>query len=86
MLCSNGSCGRIYLPEATTKHKSKLSPDVERADGDGPELVSITGYTEPRRKPPTPGEIEDRVFASKKSGLSITEAEEWLPVPEREGR
>jgi hypothetical protein len=57
MICSNPDCGRIYSSSDVLKHKSKLGPDIKRYE-DGPELVMISGYTDMKRKAPTPGEIE----------------------------
>src|SRR5215217_6559646 len=64
MVCSNGDCGRIYSPNEVRKHKSKLGPEIEKRaiDGDGPEVVPITDYTNMKRKIPTPGDIEDKAF------------------------
>lgn len=76
-LCSY--CGREYLPDSVNKHKSKLRPDKSAYENDGPELITLDDYTTPRKKKPTQGDIEDRAFTSKKSGLSITSYEEYLP-------
>ena len=62
MICSNPDCGRMYTPDDVTKHKSKLGPELQKRNhdgGDGPLLVSITDYTSPKKRTPTPGEIED---------------------------
>jgi hypothetical protein len=49
-VCSNISCQRTYNPDSVQKHKSKLGPSKSRYDNEGPELVSITGYTNPNKK------------------------------------
>ena len=41
--------------------------------------LSITGYTEKRKKSPSVGEAEEKMMASKKSGFSWTDVQVWLP-------
>lgn len=71
-------CHTYAIPDAVKKHKkSKLGPEIEKSKTDVPLVVPITGYTSPRKRSSTPGEIEDKAFTSRKSGVSITSAEEW---------
>jgi len=67
-ICSNPDCERTYTPDEVTKHKSKLGPELQKrahaaADGDGPLLVAITDYTSPKKRSPTPGEVEGLTMA-----------------------
>lgn len=89
MICSNGQCGRVYSADDVTKHRAKLGPELQKRNqdgGDGQLLVAITDYTSPKKKTPTPGEIEDLAMVRKKSGMSITSYEEYLPDKEERDR
>lgn len=81
MICSY--CGREYLPDSVKKHKMGLQPSKNPYDNTGPELIPLTGYGRPNKKKPQITEYEDIYFVSRKSGMSITKSEEWLPAEER---
>jgi hypothetical protein len=77
-VCSNPSCGREYLPDSVKKHKTGLHPLKDLYETDA-ELMPLTHFTGKKKKKPEITAYEDRYFVSKKSGLSITSSEEWLP-------
>jgi DNA-directed RNA polymerase subunit M/transcription elongation factor TFIIS len=77
MICSG--CGNVYNPDSINKHHMDLQPEISQYRNDGPELVPMTEYAEPQKKKPTIGDIEDKVFVSRKSGMSITSVEEYFP-------
>jgi hypothetical protein len=79
MICSNPVCGRTYLPDSVQKHKRKMSPDKSYTDIGAPELVSMTNFTNTKKKTETIMDKEERLMAQKKSGFSWTNIEEWLP-------
>ena len=76
-ICSN--CQRIYSQDNVTKHKSKLVPEIDPYRNEGPELVSITGYADPKKKKPTIGDIEDQHWVRQGKGRKILEVDEWVP-------
>jgi hypothetical protein len=78
-ICSNGSCGREYLPDSVNKHKRKLSPDKSYSQQEGPELISLTGYATAQKKKPSILDKEDKAWVSQGSGRSIIDAEEFYP-------
>jgi hypothetical protein len=82
MVCSNPQCGRVYNEGSITKHRSKLKP---AKDLDAPMLIPLTEYHnyDGKRKKKEVTKYEDDYFVSRKSGLSITDSEEFLPAGDR---
>jgi hypothetical protein len=78
-VCSNPSCGRVYQPNSVKKHKTGLHPVVDPYEIEGPALLPLTSYYTKKKKKPSLGDKEDQAFVSKKSELSITSYEEYLP-------
>ncbi len=76
-------CLHEYLPDSVKLHKSKLGPTKGYYDkDDGPELINIREYTEPRKKKPSILDKEDRIWASQGSGRSIIDYDEFYPEGE----
>ena len=45
MICSNGSCGKIYQPNSVRKYKTGLEPKKNPySTNDGPELIPLHAY------------------------------------------
>ncbi len=73
-------CGREYLPDSVNKHKRKLSPDKNRYETDGPELISLSGYAEPqKKKKQTVLDKEDKLWLAQGKGRSIIDSEDFYP-------
>lgn len=62
--------------DAITHHYSRLGPKKSAYESNEPMVEPMTDYTSPKKRAPTAGENEDRVWASQGSGRSIVEAEE----------
>jgi hypothetical protein len=68
-------------PDSIKKYKSKLGPLKDPYSNEGPEIVSMKDYTNPRKKSLSVGETEEKLMASKKSGFSWTQIETYWPEP-----
>ena len=66
-------CEKVYLQNSTKLHRKKLLPDNEEAD---PMFVPMTNYNLDKKRPQTPGEIEDQAWVKQGQGRSIVWAEE----------
>jgi uncharacterized Zn finger protein (UPF0148 family) len=74
-ICSN--CSRVYTPDSVQKHHMELQPEKNPYSNEGPELVSITGYTEQQqKKKPSVFDKEDKFIESKKTGFKFIESED----------
>jgi len=79
MICSNGTCCRVYSPTSVTKHKRKLGPSESPNDSEEPLFMHLTDYATPQRKSPSILDMEDNKFIQQGSGRSITSYEEFYP-------
>ena len=88
MICSY--CSRVYPAGSINKHKRSLEPIEDPYDNSadsGPLLISMTEYTNKKKKKPSVFDKEDKLMASR-SGFSWIEHEDYGPEAEaeREGR
>jgi len=81
MICSNGDCGRQYPAGSVNKHKRGLepikNPNDNSANG-GPLLISMTDYTNKKKKMPSIFDKEDKLLESR-SGFYWIEHEDYWP-------
>jgi uncharacterized Zn finger protein (UPF0148 family) len=81
MICSNSDCCKVYPAGSINKHKRSLEPIEDPYDNSpdsGPLLISMTEYTNKKRKKPTVWDKEDKIFEGK-SGRYFTTHEDWPP-------
>jgi hypothetical protein len=77
-------CGREYLPNSVSKHKSTLGPNKtpQESESDGPLVVPLSGYGQytPKKRNTNPtADKEDRLWLSQGSGRSIVSSEDYWP-------
>jgi uncharacterized Zn finger protein (UPF0148 family) len=77
------SCEKLYnLETDTTMHLSTVVPEINPYSKEGPEIVRMDQYAEYKGKKKKKEEVtayEDVYWAARKSGLYITDSEEFLP-------
>jgi hypothetical protein len=80
MICSNGTCCRVYSPTSVTKHKQKLGPSESPTDSSEPLFMHLgPGYGSYATPKTSVFDKEDRHIASKKSGFHWVEHEDYWP-------